>query len=160
MKGFVQVYTGNGKGKTTAAFGLAVRAAGAGLNVFIAQFVKGQDYSELSALKRFDECIQLKQYGTGCFIFGEPSAEQVSARRDTSLSPRHSPYRAFSEHRASDGSFLALVADRHASDWDAHPSSASGPPRSSLDLWQRDRHMDVSDTYCTRIRHLSASPWP
>ena len=41
MKGYVQVYTGDGKGKTTAALGLALRAFGAGLNVYIAQFVKG-----------------------------------------------------------------------------------------------------------------------
>ena len=47
MKGYIQVYTGNGKGKTTAAFGLTLRAAGAGMKVFIAQFVKGQEYSEL-----------------------------------------------------------------------------------------------------------------
>ena len=51
MKGYVQVYTGDGKGKTTAAIGLAVRAVGAGLKVFIGQFVKGMHYSELDALK-------------------------------------------------------------------------------------------------------------
>ncbi len=45
MKGFVQVYTGNGKGKTTAALGLALRAAGAGLKTYFAQFVKGNEYS-------------------------------------------------------------------------------------------------------------------
>ena len=44
MKGFVQIYTGNGKGKTTAAIGLAIRAAGADLKVFIAQFLKKGDY--------------------------------------------------------------------------------------------------------------------
>ena len=43
MKGYVEVYIGNGKGKTTAALGLALRAAGAGLNVFIAQFIKARD---------------------------------------------------------------------------------------------------------------------
>jgi cob(I)alamin adenosyltransferase len=42
MQGFINVYTGNGKGKTTAAFGLALRAAGSGRKVFIAQFVKGR----------------------------------------------------------------------------------------------------------------------
>jgi cob(I)alamin adenosyltransferase len=45
-KGYIQVYTGNGKGKTTAAFGLALRAAGAGLRVFIAQFIKKRRCSE------------------------------------------------------------------------------------------------------------------
>ncbi|MBE9484501.1 MAG: cob(I)yrinic acid a,c-diamide adenosyltransferase, partial [Bacteroidetes bacterium] len=50
MKGYVQVYTGNGKGKTTAALGLAVRAVGAGMKVFIGQFVKGMHYSELDVI--------------------------------------------------------------------------------------------------------------
>ena len=46
MKGYLQVYTGDGKGKTTAALGLSLRAAGAGLNVYIAQFLKQGQYSE------------------------------------------------------------------------------------------------------------------
>ena len=68
MKGYVHVYTGNGKGKTTAAIGLAIRAAGAGMRVFIAQFVKGMHYSELDALDRYTDRITLKQYGRDCFI--------------------------------------------------------------------------------------------
>ena len=75
----MQVYTGNGKGKTTAAFGLALRAAGAGLPVFIGQFVKGMEYSELNAFKRFDDLITLRQYGRGCFIHGKPEEEDVRA---------------------------------------------------------------------------------
>jgi cob(I)alamin adenosyltransferase len=71
-KGYVQVYTGNGKGKTTAAIGLAIRAAGAGLKVFIGQFIKGMHYAELDGLKRFEDLITVKQYGRGCFITGEP----------------------------------------------------------------------------------------
>ena len=47
-KGYVQVYTGNGKGKTTAALGLAFRAMGYGLKTYIGQFMKGQKYSELT----------------------------------------------------------------------------------------------------------------
>ena len=50
-KGYVQVYTGNGKGKTTAALGLAFRAMGCGLKTYIGQFMKGQQYSELDAVK-------------------------------------------------------------------------------------------------------------
>lgn len=68
MKGFVQVYTGNGKGKTTAAIGLAIRAAGAGLNVFIAQFVKGMQTGELESLKKLSSNITIKQYGSPEFI--------------------------------------------------------------------------------------------
>jgi cob(I)alamin adenosyltransferase len=46
MKGYIHIYTGNGKGKTTATLGLALRAVGAGKKVFFAQFVKGEKYSE------------------------------------------------------------------------------------------------------------------
>lgn len=51
MEGLVHMYTGDGKGKTTAAIGLAVRAAGAGRRVLFAQFMKGMDTSELAPLK-------------------------------------------------------------------------------------------------------------
>jgi cob(I)alamin adenosyltransferase len=78
--GFIQLYTGNGKGKSTAALGLALRAVGAGKRVFIAQFVKGMPYSELDALRRFPE-IELRQYGLGCFIVNEPTQEDIDAAR-------------------------------------------------------------------------------
>lgn len=73
-RGYVQVYTGDGKGKTTAAIGLAVRAAGAGLKVFFAQFIKNRRCSEHRALERFDDLITIKQYGKG-FIRGKPSKQ-------------------------------------------------------------------------------------
>jgi len=81
MRGYVQVYTGAGKGKTTAALGLAIRAAGAGLRVFIAQFIKGAHSSELDALQRYSDLITIKQFGRGCFIKGEPSPADVEAAR-------------------------------------------------------------------------------
>jgi cob(I)alamin adenosyltransferase len=73
MKGYVQIYSGDGKGKTTAAMGLALRAAGAGLKVFIAQFIKSGKYSEIKALERFSDLITIKQYGLGRFIRNTPS---------------------------------------------------------------------------------------
>lgn len=63
----VHIYTGNGKGKTTAAIGLAIRAAGAGLKVYIGQFIKKGCYNEIKVLKRIKN-IKLEQFGRGCFI--------------------------------------------------------------------------------------------
>jgi cob(I)alamin adenosyltransferase len=77
MTGYVQVYTGDGKGKTTAAIGLALRAAGAGLKVFVAQFVKSDKYSEILALERFSDLITCRQYGSGCWLRGQPDDEDV-----------------------------------------------------------------------------------
>ncbi len=65
--GKIHIYTGNGKGKTTAALGLALRAIGAGYNVYIIQFLKGQDYSELKSLKPMKE-ITFKRFGEKTFI--------------------------------------------------------------------------------------------
>lgn len=66
MKGYVQIYTGDGKGKTTAALGLALRSAGYKRRVFIGQFMKGQHYGELSALAHIDEIV-IEQFGdAGC----------------------------------------------------------------------------------------------
>ena len=53
MTGYVQVYTGNGKGKSTAAFGLSMRAAGARLKVFIGQFLKLGTFSEHRSFEHF-----------------------------------------------------------------------------------------------------------
>ena len=58
-KGYVQVYTGNGKGKTTAAIGLAVRAIGAGLRIYIAQFMKTVGSSELQCLEQLTNHISI-----------------------------------------------------------------------------------------------------
>ena len=78
-KGYVQVYTGNGKGKTTAALGLSIRAMGAGFKVFIAQFLKQGDYSEIKALQKFKGQLTIEQYGLGKFVRGKPSDEDIRA---------------------------------------------------------------------------------
>ena len=71
-KGLVQVYTGNGKGKTSAAFGLALRAAGRGLKVYIIQFIKGGfDYGELYVIDKIPN-ITLKAFGRGKFVTAKP----------------------------------------------------------------------------------------
>lgn len=80
-KGYIHVYTGNAKGKTTAALGLALRAAGAGLRVFIAQFIKKTKCSEHNALKRFSDLITVKQYGTGFLKGKNPSMLEINSAR-------------------------------------------------------------------------------
>ncbi len=83
-KGYFQIYTGNGKGKTTAALGLTVRAVGAGLKVYIGQFIKNMECSEIKSLHmRFPE-VTVEQYGTknGCFINREPSKEDIEAAQE------------------------------------------------------------------------------
>ena len=79
-EGKVQVYTGNGKGKTTASFGLALRAAGHGLHVFIMQFMKKGDYGEVIAVKGIKN-IHVEQCGTGSFILEASEKDKREAMR-------------------------------------------------------------------------------
>jgi cob(I)alamin adenosyltransferase len=67
-QGYFQVYTGDGKGKTTAALGLALRASGRGLPVYIGQFMKGQDYGELHALPKLGT-VTNEQYGDPGWVY-------------------------------------------------------------------------------------------
>jgi cob(I)alamin adenosyltransferase len=78
-KGKIHIYTGNGKGKTTAALGLALRAAGAGMNVFIGQFMKRGYYSEIDALAQLNETITVRQYGSGRFVKDQPHDEEIES---------------------------------------------------------------------------------
>lgn len=80
-RGYIHLYTGNGKGKTTAAFGLAVRALCAGKSVFIGQFVKSMKYNE-TAIERLFEHLEIRQFGQGCFIGREPAEEDIQAARE------------------------------------------------------------------------------
>lgn len=77
-KGYTQIYTGGGKGKSTAAFGLALRALGHGKRVRIIQFLKrDENYGEY---KMFSKLAEISQHGTGNFVDPKnPSAEDVSA---------------------------------------------------------------------------------
>ena len=77
-RGYVQVYTGDGKGKTSAALGLALRASGHGIRTYIGQFMKGQHYGELEAL-RDHPLITIEQYGdVHCIRREEVTPEHVS----------------------------------------------------------------------------------
>ncbi|MDD2568024.1 MAG: cob(I)yrinic acid a,c-diamide adenosyltransferase [Clostridia bacterium] len=68
-QGLVQIYTGNGKGKSTAAFGLALRAAGRNMKVVIIQFMKaGGGYGEEDAFKRLAPNVELYSYGSGKWV--------------------------------------------------------------------------------------------
>ncbi|BBE31704.1 cob(I)alamin adenolsyltransferase/cobinamide ATP-dependent adenolsyltransferase [Tepiditoga spiralis] len=78
---FVHVYTGNGKGKTTAALGLALRAIGAGKKVFIGQFVKNMDYSEINSLKLLPN-NKIEKYGVSCFIDRNPEKKDYEAAKN------------------------------------------------------------------------------
>lgn len=77
QKGYVQVYTGNSKGKTTAALGLAFRAMGRGLKTYIGQFMKGQYYAELKSAEMCKPYITIEQYGKETFYsLKNPPAEE------------------------------------------------------------------------------------
>ena len=79
MKGYIQIYTGDGKCKTTAALGLIMRAVGSGLRVYFGQFIKGREYSEIRILKaRFPE-VTVAQFGHGHFIRGKAAEDEISA---------------------------------------------------------------------------------
>jgi cob(I)alamin adenosyltransferase len=68
-QGYIQVYTGKGKGKSTAAIGQAVRAAGFGLKTYIAQFMKEFPYNELNSLKHLKEWIKIEQFCGDDFVY-------------------------------------------------------------------------------------------
>jgi len=76
----LQVYTGDGKGKTTAAFGLALRAAGHGLKVWIGQFMKGSPYGEIEGAAALGGLVEIEQFGSGACVpwRAEPEPDDVA----------------------------------------------------------------------------------
>ena len=77
--GLVHIYFGDGKGKTTAALGLALRALGDGLRVCVCQFLKGAESGEVEALRRFENAMLLRaQEGTGKFLWQMDEEERAA----------------------------------------------------------------------------------
>ena len=91
-KGYIQVYTGNGKGKTTAALGLAMRAAGAGLKVYFVQFLKGRKNSEHISLEKFKNHITVRQYGNKSFLTGRPTSADICMAKKGFLDAKRAVY--------------------------------------------------------------------
>ena len=83
-KGLIQVYTGNGKGKTTAALGLALRAVGCGLKVLVVQFMKGSvDYGEQVSAARLAPDLKLVKIGREGFVSkSHPDPEDVQRAQE------------------------------------------------------------------------------
>ncbi len=83
-KGLIQVYTGNGKGKTTAALGIALRAVGHGMKVLMVQFMKGTVRSgEVESAKRLSPYFTLVQVGRATFISkSKPDPEDLRLARE------------------------------------------------------------------------------
>ena len=89
-QGFVQIYTGNGKGKSTAAIGQAVRAAGFGLKTYIAQFMKEYPYNESISLKHLSEWITIEQFGGDEFVYKKelPGGDELAKAQKGLLTAR------------------------------------------------------------------------
>ena len=79
--GYVHVYTGNGKGKTTAAFGLAIRAAGNGYRTSIGQFLKGVKYGELEIERFTNGLVKVRQFGKPDFVHKITEEDKILAKK-------------------------------------------------------------------------------
>lgn len=78
-EGYVHIYTGNGKGKTTAVLGLAFRAMGHGLKTYIGQFMKKYQYGELAAAGKAAPYITIEQYGTDQHVKRSPGNDDIES---------------------------------------------------------------------------------
>lgn len=98
----IQVYTGNGKGKTTAAFGLAIRALGSGLRVCLIQFMKKGEFGEIKFFKK-QKKIVLRQFGEKTFVSSKkPGKKDIAAAKKALL---------FAEKTLKDGCFDLVILD-------------------------------------------------
>ena len=102
-RGLIQVYTGNGKGKTSAAFGLALRAVGRGMRVFMIQFIKGGfDYGELYVVNKLPN-LTLKAFGQGKFVTEKPPGKEDIALAGQAL--------ALAEETIKGGRYDVVILD-------------------------------------------------
>jgi len=102
-RGLIQVYTGNGKGKTSAAFGLALRAVGRGMRVFMIQFIKGGfDYGELYVVDKLPN-LTLKAFGRGKFVTEKPAGKEDVALAGQAL--------ALAEETIKGGRYDVVILD-------------------------------------------------
>jgi len=110
-RGYVQLYIGEGKGKTTAALGLTIRAIGAGLKVAFFQFFKPPTSSEVKVLKGFFPQVFYKSFHSGGFVKGKPSQELIEEIRKGWKSALEV---------AEEGKYQVLVLDEltYALNWD------------------------------------------
>jgi len=158
MKGLIHIYTGEGKGKTTAAMGLALRAAGCGRKVFIAQFFKGRACGELKSLALLPniDIVRLSSdYGFFSFM-DEKEKTQVRAEHDAML--------AEAEARVADGRCDFLILDEVISAYNCEALDRSRvdnlvlckPESLELVLTGRDapENLVVSADYITEMRKV------
>ena len=102
-QGLVQVYTGDGKGKTSAAFGLALRAMGRGLKVYVVQFIKGGfDYGELYVVDKLPN-LKLKAFGRGRFVTEKPPNKEDVKLSEEAL--------ALAEQVVKNGEYDIIILD-------------------------------------------------
>ena len=101
--GQFQVYTGNGKGKTTASLGLALRASGAGFKVYFCQFIKEGEFSEIKALRNLPN-VTVEQFGSGLGLLIKRDAEM------TDLECAREGYRRL-ERALTSGEYDVVIAD-------------------------------------------------
>jgi cob(I)alamin adenosyltransferase len=100
-KGYLQIYTGNGKGKTTAALGLCVRALANNMKVLFVQFIKTGSSGEFAVLDGFKN-FSRKCFGSGCFIQSEPRREEIERARKGLV---------FAKEKMESGKFDVIVLD-------------------------------------------------
>lgn len=81
-RGYVHVYTGEGKGKTTAALGLVVRCVGSGRRAAVVQFLKGQVCAELGGLGMLGGRVNVSRCGSSAFVTGAPSQRDIAHARE------------------------------------------------------------------------------